>query len=30
MDADITVLDRGLSVMLTMVEGRVIYEKEVR
>ncbi len=30
MDADITVLDRGLSVMLTMVEGRVVYEKEVR
>jgi N-acetylglucosamine-6-phosphate deacetylase len=30
MDADITVLDRGFSVMLTMVEGRVVYEKEVR
>jgi len=28
MDADITVLDRDLSVMLTMVEGRVVYEKE--
>jgi len=30
MDADITVLDRDLSVMLTMVEGRVVYEKEAR
>ena len=29
MDADITVLDRGLSVILTMVEGSVVYEKEV-
>jgi N-acetylglucosamine-6-phosphate deacetylase len=27
MDADITVLDRDLSVMLTMVEGRIVHRR---
>jgi N-acetylglucosamine-6-phosphate deacetylase len=27
MDADITVLDRGFSVLLTMVGGDVVYER---
>jgi N-acetylglucosamine-6-phosphate deacetylase len=30
MDADITVLDRDLSVMLTMVGGRIVYGSEAR
>ncbi len=27
MDADITVLDQNLSVMLTMVEGGIVYRR---